>query len=205
MATRKPLEVHVPRAPPTPTGPRGELPRSTTVLLLVDVINPFDFPGSAPLQRAALVAARSIANLRQQARRRRWLTVYANDNYGRWRSDFRQTLEHCLATPGAGREVAMRLAPTTADLVLLKPRHSAFFATPLDLVLAQTHARRVIIGGFAADICVQMTAMDAAMRGFEVRVPADCTAAESPALKAAALRYLARVLQVDTSTSATAR
>ena len=57
------------------------------------------------------------------------------------------------------------------DLTVLKPCHSAFHATPLELLLARMHAKTLIIAGLAADICVQFTAMDAYVRGFELFVP----------------------------------
>jgi nicotinamidase-related amidase len=80
---------------------------------------------------------------------------------------------------------------------MLKPRHSAFYATPLDLVLTQVHGKRLVIAGLAADICVQLSAMDAVLRGYQVAVPADCTAAETSDAKAQALAYMKRVLKAD--------
>jgi nicotinamidase-related amidase len=93
------------------------------------------------------------------------------------------------------------LAPAPSDIAVLKPRHSAFFATPLAVLLAQLGARRLIVAGLAADICVLFTASDAFLRGFELWVPADCVAAESAARKRAALSFMARVLKADTRAS----
>lgn len=197
MTTPRPLQVRTPRRPKADTGDRGTLPRSPTVLLLVDVINPFEFPQAQALAPPALRAARAMARLKQRLAARRVLAIYANDNYGRWRSDFRQTLAHCLACGGAAARIAQLLAPGPDDLVMLKPRHSAFYATPLDLVLTQVHAKHLVIAGLAADICVQLSAMDAVLRGYHVAVPSDCTAAESPDAKAQALAYMKRVLKAD--------
>jgi nicotinamidase-related amidase len=85
---------------------------------------------------------------------------------------------------------------------LLKPRHSAFLGTPLELLLSQMQVRRLIIVGLAADICIQLTAMDAHLRGYRMWIPADCTAAESPAAKQAALDYMQRILRADIRPSA---
>jgi nicotinamidase-related amidase len=193
----QPLKVRTPRRPKADTGDRGTLPHSPTVLLLVDVINPFEFPEAKALAPAAWQAARAVARLKARLAAQRVLTIYANDNYGQWRSDFRQTLEHCLACGGVAAQIAQLLAPAPADLVMLKPRHSAFYATPLDLVLTQVQAKQLVIGGLAADICVQLSAMDAVLRGYQVVVPSDCTAAETPAAKAQALAYMKRVLKAD--------
>jgi len=198
----QPLRVRAPRRPKADTGDHGTLPRSPTVLLLVDVINPFDFPKADALAPAAWQAARAVARLKERLAAQQVLTIYANDNYGQWRSDFRQTLEHCLARGGVAAQMAKLLAPAPSDLVMLKPRHSAFYATPLDLVLTQVHAKQLVIGGLAADICVQLSAMDAVLRGYQVAVPSDCTAAETPEAKAQALAYMKRVLKADVRRSA---
>ena len=33
-------------------------------------------------------------------------TIYINDNFGKWRADFRSLVEHCINDPVPGREVA---------------------------------------------------------------------------------------------------
>lgn len=202
-ASPTPLKVRTPRRPKADTGDQGTLPRSPTVLLVVDVINPLEFPEANALAPAAWQAARALARLKQRLAEQRVLTIYANDNYGQWRSDFRQTFEHCLSRGGVAAQMAQLLAPQPPDLVMLKPRHSAFYATPLDLVLTQVHAKRLVIGGLAADICVQLSAMDAVLRGYEVAVPSDCTAAETAEAKAQALAYMKRVLKADVRRSTT--
>jgi nicotinamidase-related amidase len=59
-----------------------------------------------------------------------------------------------------------------------------------------------VLAGLATDICVQMTAADAFLRGFEgVWVPSDCTAAETPQAKAASLKYMREVLKCDVRSS----
>jgi nicotinamidase-related amidase len=196
-----PLAVRTPRRPKADVGTAGQLPRSAAVLLLVDFINPLEFPGSDQLARPALGAARNALRLKQRLARRGLITVYANDNYGRWRSDFRDILALCKGRGGASAEIASLLAPDRNDLVILKPRQSAFFGTPLDMMLTQMHARTLVVCGLAADICVQLTAMDAHLRGYGLWVPQDCTAAELPARKSAALDYMAQTLEADIRSS----
>jgi nicotinamidase-related amidase len=118
--------------------------------------------------------------------------AYANDNYGRWRADFRDLMAMCLQQQGPSAQIAALPAPTPSDLLLLKPRHSAFFATPLDMMLTQMQVRTLVIAGLAADICIKLTAMDASLRGYELWIPEDCTAAESPKFKRDALDCMAR-------------
>lgn len=197
-APRRTLQTRTPKRPAFSVDGQGtRLPRSGAVLLLVDFINPLSFSGADALARHALPAARATKRLKERLARDGVPTIYANDNYGVWRSDFRDILDYCTAQPGATGSMAAWLAPGPDDLVLLKPRHSAFFATPLDLVLSQMHAHTLVLAGLATDICVQITAMDATLRGYKLWVPSDCTAAESDTARKTALDYMKRVLKAD--------
>ena len=169
---------------------RTALPRSPEVLVLVDVINPLDFPKAAALLPHAHAAAQRIARLKARLARRGMAAIYANDNYGTWHSEFRDILAACRALPGARGAIARLLAPAPGDLVVLKPRHSAFHSTPLQHLLGHMQAERLVIVGWAADMCVMLTATDARMHGYRVWVPADCTAAESAQRHDGALRQL---------------
>ena len=173
------------------------LEASPTVLLLVDFINPLDFDGADALAPSALVAARATTRLRHQATRSGVQTLYANDNYGVWRSDFKALWTRCAA--GA---IARLMKPRRDDLAILKPRHSAFYATPLDLLLRQLTCKRLVITGLAADNCVMFTAMDAYLRGFALWIPEDCVAAEHADAKASALEHMRRTLKASVRTSA---
>ena len=193
-------------AAPAPANGMGtpRLPRSPRVLLLVDFINPLDFPGADKLAPAAVAAARATAALKERLGRSGVATIYANDNYGVWQSDFHTLVSTCLGMEGPAGEIARLLYPQAEDLTILKPRHSAFFASPLELLLTQMQAQELVICGLATDMCVQLTAMDAFLREYAAWVPADCTAAESAEVKAASLAYMAGVLKCDTQPSARA-
>ena len=79
------------RAPVTPAEPIGR----RTALLLIDVINDMDFEGSETLVRLAEPMARRLRALKRRARAAGIPTIYINDNFGKWRSDFRATVAHC--------------------------------------------------------------------------------------------------------------
>lgn len=146
-----------------------------SALLIIDMINRFDFPGGRALARGAEAIAGNVQRLRASHARKRWPVIYCNDNFGRWRSDFRTVVEAC-ATSGQGRGVATLLRPGPADYFILKPKHSAFYSTALDLLLRSLRIRRLILCGVAGDACVQATAIDAHMRDYEVAIAADATA-----------------------------
>ena len=177
------------------------LPHSAEVLLLVDVISSFRFPGGAALARQVVPVARAIQRLKQALQARGVPAIYANDNEGRWRARFDALQLQHRAQDKLAAEIAQRLQPDPADLFLLKPRHSAFLGTPLDLVLKEMGAQRLVLVGMSTDFCIQFTAMDAYLRGYELRVPGDCTAAINPRHKRASLAYMRRVLKADTRRS----
>jgi nicotinamidase-related amidase len=184
--------------PPQNGDLHGNAPDSSAVaLILIDVINDLEFEGGERLLEPALAAAESIAALKARAREAGIPVVYANDNFGRWRSDFREVVEHCLRDGVRGRPLAERLAPDEDDYFVLKPKHSAFFATTLETLLEYLGTRRVILTGFSTEICVTFTALDAFMRDYEVVVPADCVASASDEESQRALGYLARVCAAD--------
>jgi nicotinamidase-related amidase len=182
----------------------ARLPPSERVLLLVDFINPFNFPGAERLAPAAVEAARATAGLKERLAAEGVTTIYANDNYGVWQSDFHTLVSACLGMNGPPGEIARLLYPQAGDLTILKPRHSAFFASPLELLLTEMESSELIICGLATDICVQLTAMDAFLREYRIWVPSDCNAAESTHAKHMALAYMASVLKCEIAPSAPA-
>ena len=180
----------------------GNVPDSSPVaLILIDFINDLEFEGGDRLLRPALLAAKRIAALKAKARRRRIPVIYANDNFGRWRSDLRQAVMHCLDDDVRGRPLAQLLQPEPEDYFVLKVKHSAFYSTTLELLLDYLKAKRVVLTGITADMCVLLTAADAYMRDLEIYVPSDCVASISQAENRKALQYMARVFHADTRPS----
>lgn len=167
------------------------------MLLLIDFINPLDFPGGEKLAEPAVRAARATVRLRDRLDEQKVAVVYANDNYGVWQSDFHSLVSQCIGRQDASGKIARMLSPRPTDLTLLKPRHSAFFGSPLELLLDEMGAKELVLCGVAADMCVQMTAADAFLRNYKVWVPSDCIAAETPTAKAQALKYMRTILKCD--------
>jgi nicotinamidase-related amidase len=180
----------------------GNVPDTCPVaLVLIDLINDLEFEGGAKLLAPALKAAKAIAALKQKARRRGIPVIYANDNFGRWRSDFRETVTHCLEDGVRGRPLVELLKPEAEDYFVLKTKHSAFYATTLDLLLKYIKAKRLILTGVSGDMCVLLTAADAFLRDYEIWVPRDCIASISAAENRKALQYIERVFHADTRES----
>ena len=188
--------------PATNADLHGNAPdQSPVALVLIDMINDLEFEGGEELLPHALPAAERIAELKRKAHEARVPVIYANDNFGRWRSDFREVVEHCLNDGVRGEPLAKLLRPHEDDYFVLKPKHSAFYATTLDTLLQYLGARHLVLAGVTGDICVLFTASDAYMRDFILHVPSDCVASLDPAENEHALDYMRRVLKVDTTPS----
>ncbi len=169
-------------------------------LLLVDWINDFDFPESEGLLAAAEPAARRTAALRERATQAGVPVLYVNDNFGDWRSDFQEVIAKCRAT--RGRTVVDLLEPRKGDFFVLKPKHSGFLHTPLELLLDHLGVGTLVITGLAGNICVLFTAHDAHMRDFRVVIPRDCVASNTERDNHLALDQLGRVVHADVRDSA---
>lgn len=176
----------------------GNAPDSSPVaLLIIDAINDLEFEGGAGMLPRAVRMARRLAALKQRASEIGIPTIYVNDNFGRWRSDFHRIVAHCLDDNVRGRPVAEQLVPDENDYFVLKPKHSGFYNTTLDLLLGYLQTKTVILTGIATDVCVLFTAADAYMRDLRVVVPSDCTTALTPKAHRTALSQMRAVLKAE--------
>jgi nicotinamidase-related amidase len=181
----------------------GNVPETCSVaLLLIDVINDLEFEGSEALVPQAVPMARRIAELKRRAKEAGIPVIYVNDNFGRWKSDFRRVVEHCLDDGVKGEELVRILQPDEDDYFVLKPKHSAFYATTLDMLLTYLGARTLIFTGIAGNICILFSANDAYMRDYHLVVPADCTVSNTVEENDHALEEIRTVLKADITESA---
>jgi len=169
--------------------------KAQTALLLIDVINDLDFDGGEKLLMHALPMALNLSVLKRRAKAAGVPAIYVNDNFGRWRSDFKKLVLHCLEPGTRGRSVVTYLTPEEDDYFVLKPKHSAFFQTNLEILLNHLGTTTLIFAGMAADICVLFSANDACMRDFEIVIPSDCVASEESEWNRQALMLMERVLK----------
>jgi nicotinamidase-related amidase len=175
--------------------------RSAVVLVLIDVINRLDFEGGEKLVEFALPMARRIVALKKRAKARGIPAIYVNDNFGRWKSDFKTVVDRCLSDDSPGRRLVELLRPETDDYFVLKPKQSGFFGTPLSILLEYLQARTLILTGVAGNNCVLFTAHDAYLRNLQIIVPSDCIASETKRYNSEAIKQMGRVLKADTQVS----
>jgi nicotinamidase-related amidase len=107
----------------------GNAPNSWSVaLLLVDVLNDVDFPGNSQLLKSINSLGKHISALKKRCKDAGIPIIYVNDNRGKWRSDFSVVLSHCLRPHSPGCPMVNQLIPEASDYIVLKPKHSAFYA-----------------------------------------------------------------------------
>lgn len=172
-----------------------------TALLIVDMISCWDFPDAEKLLPHGQAIAPRIASLKARCRRGGVPVIYANDNQGQRRSDFREVVSRASVPGRPGEGIANALHPDADDYFVLKPKHSAFYLTPLEMLLLSLRINRLWIAGVATDQCVLVTAEDARMRNLEVVVPQDCVATQTAHRQRRALEHLSEVMKVRTTPS----
>lgn len=163
--------------------------KGTTALLIIDMFSQLDFPRAGEMAPALLRSAPRIQALRRAFHRRHWPVVFVNDHFARWQVGSTELVAMAMAAGGAAEEIARMLAPGPQDHFVPKPKHSAFLATSLPVLLAKLGVRRLLLTGMALESCVVATAFDAHAREFEVGVVRDAVAGQ-PGLRESAFTLL---------------
>jgi nicotinamidase-related amidase len=174
---------------------------ASTALLILDLITALDFPGGKRMFPEVLKAAQRVRALRERAEAARIPIIYVNDNQGRWRSDSAYIIQRCREHNPRGAALVDVLEPKPEHYFIVKPKHSAFFATALEVLLDHARVEKLIITGISSHQCVLFTATEAHMRDYELQIPRDCIAAPKRADAQLALRYFESVLGADTRRS----
>lgn len=167
-------------------------------LLLVDIVGPFDFDGAEDLIPAAKKAAEPIRRLLEEARGRGTPVIYVNDNHGQWLTDRDRLIGEHAREGSPGYEVMKDILPGEHDYFLIKPQVSGFYATNLPVLLPRLGVSRLVLVGWAADICILFTAADAHMREYDLWAPADALACESDDRAGWALEIMRKSMQAET-------
>jgi len=174
---------------------------ANTALLIVDMISDWQFEDADKLVGPALEIAPAIARLKARCREAGIPVLYVNDHHGDWRTDFDGVIERSIALGGQGSKITTQLRPDADDYFVLKPMHSAFYATPLEVLLRHLHVRRVIVVGVSTDQCIVLTAGGARLRDLAVWVPSDAVASQTPRRNALAVELIEHSLLIDTRES----
>jgi len=145
-----------------------------TALIVVDMVSSYEHADADRLTRSVESTLPVMSKLISRAREEASLTVYVNDNYGHWNSDRHELLNTALA--GEHPRLVEPIAPRDEDLFVVKARHSIFYGTPLEYLLAQEGIERIVLVGQVTEQCILYSALDAYIRKLRVAVPRDAVA-----------------------------
>jgi nicotinamidase-related amidase len=127
--------------------------------------------------KGALAMRDALVRLKERARGAGIPALYVNDNFGDWRSEKEVLMGRCLEAKGA--PFVRPLLPDGEDYFVLKPMHSAFYMTPLEVLLQHLQVETLILTGLTSNSCITVTAHDANMRGYDIYIPPDCSCARN--------------------------
>jgi nicotinamidase-related amidase len=168
---------------------------SRTALIVIDMINPYDFPDADKVLPSAKEAVPVIEELLEQAPENDWLTIYVNDNWGHWHSNRDELVSEALESDH--RALVEPIRPNDEALFVVKARHSIFYQTPLEYLLFTQDVDRLILTGQVTEQCILYSALDAYIRHHEIRIPPDAVAHIHPELADAALSMMERNMSAD--------
>jgi nicotinamidase-related amidase len=176
----------------------GNVPDTAeAALLIIDAINDLEFDGGEKMLRSSLEMAKNIKALKEEARKHKIPTIYVNDNFGRWQSDLNKLIDHCINDDTRGKALVRTILPDKDDYFVLKPKHSGFFSTTLDILLEYLKVKTLILTGIQTNICVLFTANEAYMRDYFIIAPSDCSAAEEQIDHEYAMEQMRKILKAD--------
>lgn len=150
---------------------------SKQALLIVDMINDFNFHYGPILAEQADLISQNISSLKEKMKSNKCPIIYINDHYKLWQADFEKIAKKC--SNSLSEKIIDRLYPHEDDYFLIKPKHSAFYGTALNTLLYSLNVKELVITGIAGNICVLFTANDAYMREYKITIPSDCIASNT--------------------------
>ena len=165
---------------------------SRTALVVIDMINAYDFPDA---EKVVPSAEKVVPVIEEMIGGHDGPVIYVNDNFGHWRSQRDQLVDEALA--GEHRDLVEPIKPDEDAIFVVKARHSIFYQTPLEYLLNQEDVGNLILTGQVTEQCVLYSALDAYIRHFDVRVPPDAVACIHEDLAEAALAMMERNMSAD--------
>ncbi|MEM2233807.1 MAG: isochorismatase family protein [Nitrososphaerota archaeon] len=156
-------------------------------ILVIDMTNAFvldDFPTG--YSKTGIPCARSIKKLLDDARKLRIPIIYTKGiTFAHPEEDALRGLWLLKSTTlnkqelERANEIYHEITPMKGDLVIEKPKPSAFFGTQLVSVLNYLSVDTLIITGMTTSGCVRATVVDAFSYNYRVIIPVECVADRS--------------------------
>jgi nicotinamidase-related amidase len=171
----------------------------TTALLVIDMLSRYEHDDAELLAESAREAVPNIRRMLDAAGEQGSPVVYVNDNHGEWAAGRRELGD--WAVGGAHPELVEPILPAADVPLLVKARHSAFYATQLDYFLRSHDIDRIVLTGQVTEQCILYSALDAYVRHFDVAVPRDAVAHIHEDLSEAALTMMQRNMRAHIGTT----
>jgi nicotinamidase-related amidase len=170
-----------------------------TALLIIDMINDFQFEHGPILARKCEDIVPSILKIKKAMKQKCAPVIYINDHYNLWQANMDKIVSHCRNEKN--KQFLDSICPDEEDYFLIKPHYSAFYETPLNTLLGHLKVQTLILTGIAGNICVLFTANDAHMRNYNLYVPSDCIASNCDRDNAHALKVMNSILKANINES----
>jgi nicotinamidase-related amidase len=176
---------------------------SRTALLVIDMITAYDFEDADAVAEHAPRPVERIAELSARASETDALIAYVNDNYGNWNASRDDLLDR--AREGKHPELVEPLVPEHETAFVWKARHSIFYETGLNYLLASHDVEHIVLVGQVTEQCILYSALDGYIRHFELTVPHDAVVPIHTHLADASLEMMRRNMRAETPAAADAR
>ncbi len=167
-----------------------------SALLIIDMINDFNFTHGNLLLTHANPIIEPILHLKGSMKEQGLPIIYINDHYNLWQADFGKIIDTCKNEKN--ETLIEKIKPTENDYFLIKPKYSAFYGTALHTLLQQLKVNKLVITGIAGNICVLFTANDAYMREYQLWIPENTIASAAIEDNKYALSMMNHVLKANT-------
>jgi nicotinamidase-related amidase len=166
-----------------------------TALIVTDMLNRYEHEDAEKLVASVEKVLPTVVALRDRADESGVPVIYVNDNHGEWESSRDALVESALE--GARRDLIEPILPRADDLFLAKTRHSMFYSTPVEHILAQEDVDHIVICGQVTEQCILYSALDAYLRHLDVTVPRDAVAHIFEDLAEASLTMMERNMHAE--------
>ena len=174
-----------------------------TALVITDMLNPYEHEDSEPLADSVREKLPAIVDLLERAQAApddEVMVIYANDNQDQWEAGRQELIERALS--GKHPELVAPVAPREPVPFLAKGRHSVFYQTAFEHLLRSYDVECVVLAGQVTEQCILYSALDAYMRGFEIKVPTDAVAHIHEDLAEGALAMMERNMHAELMSAA---
>jgi nicotinamidase-related amidase len=172
-----------------------------SALLIIDVINDFEFDHGKILAKKTLHILDPLKQLKNYFKKQQLPVIYVNDHYNLWQANLEKIISYCQNP--FSETILSEVKPDEDDFFLIKPKHSAFYGTALNTLLHQLQVNTLVLTGIAGNICVLFTANDAYMRDYQLIIPRDCIASVDEQDQTYALTMMKNVLKAEIIFSST--